>query len=88
MLAPTPPPIFVHTSTLQVRAPGPHHQPHTSPSIGILTWEALVGVQGTQGSHIGDPEDAMPALPAPPCTAWPGSQGTETSSRLGWARRA
>lgn len=85
---PLPLPISGHTSTHQLRALGPHHQPPTSPSIGILTWGALVGAQGIQGSHVGDPEDARPALPAPPRSAWPRSQGTETSSRLGWARRA
>jgi hypothetical protein len=36
-------------------------------------------ILGTQGANT---------LHAPPGPSWLGSQGTETSSRLGWARRA
>lgn len=75
---PTPVPL---TAAYTRPALDPHCQPR---GTGIFAWGALMGCWGHKTATSWGP-GGRPALP---CPAWPGSQGTETSSRLGRARRA
>lgn len=56
------------------------------PSTGFTTCRALMESKGQKTAILGTQgANTMHAPPSPSCL---GSQGTETSSRLGWARRA
>lgn len=56
------------------------------PNTGFTTCRALMESKGQERATLGT--QGANTLHAPPSPARLGSQGTETSSRLGWARRA